>query len=124
MLSKPTAARPVTPSFAEFSSAEVSEVRTEGDGTPAPQASPASPASGQLLTSAKVLPDWAAIEADYRSGSMGIREIARFYEIPESTLRKRAKAGAWPRIAKHITAAELRAAGAHSLARRWGKLRE
>lgn len=64
-------------------------------------------------------PDWSQIESDYRAGSMTVREIARYHEIPESTLRKRAKAGHWSRVEKHITAAELRAAGAPRLVARW-----
>lgn len=60
--------------------------------------------------------DWTEIEKDWRAGSMSIREIARFYGVPEATLRKKAKAGGWTRVARHITDAELRAAGGSPLA--------
>lgn len=62
--------------------------------------------------------NWQAIEADYRAGRMGIREIARFHDVPESTIRKRASANQWQRTARHITAAEIREAGAPGLAAR------
>lgn len=67
----------------------------------------ASPVAGECAAS----PDWPAIEADYRAGSMSIREVARFHDVPESSLRDRAKAEAWQRTARHITDAELTAAG-------------
>ncbi len=57
------------------------------------------------MPSDKAAVDWAAIEADFRGGAMGLREMARWYSIPESTLRKRAKQGAWVR-----TGAQLRTA--------------
>jgi len=62
--------------------------------------------------------NWPAIEVDYRAGAMSLREIAAVHEVPEATLRKRAKVGGWERVPRHITNDELRAAGAHALARR------
>lgn len=43
--------------------------------------------------------DWAEIERDYRSSSMSVREIARWYGVDEKAIRKRAKAGGWERPA-------------------------
>jgi hypothetical protein len=62
--------------------------------------------------------DWTVIERDYRAGSMGLREIAAFYAVPESSIRKRAASERWHRVAKHISDEELRAAGALRLVRR------
>jgi hypothetical protein len=59
--------------------------------------------------------DWTVIEADYRAGSMSIREVARFHNVSEVTLRRRAKAEGWPRTARHITNAEIIAAGGRAL---------
>lgn len=41
--------------------------------------------------------DWEAIEKDYRAGAMGIRELARWYQISDTAIRKRAKAEGWSR---------------------------
>lgn len=41
--------------------------------------------------------DWAGIERDYCSGSMGIREMARWYGVTDTAIRKKAKADAWVR---------------------------
>ncbi len=42
-------------------------------------------------------PDWEAIEAAYRAGSLSVRAIAEKYQIPESTLRQRAIKHSWQR---------------------------
>ena len=41
--------------------------------------------------------DWEAIESDYRSGSLSIREIGRRHKICESYIRKKAKEYRWTR---------------------------
>jgi hypothetical protein len=41
--------------------------------------------------------DWAEIERDYRTSPMSVREIARWYGISETAIRKKAKAGGWER---------------------------
>lgn len=40
--------------------------------------------------------DWTAIERDYRAGVMSNREIARWYGLSETAIRKKAKAAAPP----------------------------
>lgn len=40
--------------------------------------------------------DWAGIEKDYRAGVMRIREIARWYGVSDTAIRKKAKAEGWP----------------------------
>lgn len=42
-------------------------------------------------------PDWEAIEAAFRAGSLSIRNIAEQYGIAEGTIRKRAKKLGWQR---------------------------
>ena len=39
--------------------------------------------------------DWEAIEREYRTGQLSNREISRQYDVPESSLRSRAKARKW-----------------------------
>jgi len=46
--------------------------------------------------------NWPAVRADYSAGSLSVREVASLHGITESVLRRRAKAEAWPRTAKHI----------------------
>jgi hypothetical protein len=41
--------------------------------------------------------DWGAIRRDYAVGSMSIRELARWYKISDTAIRKRAKAEGWER---------------------------
>ena len=41
--------------------------------------------------------DWPEIERDYLAGSMSVREIARWYNVSEGAIRKRAKANGWTR---------------------------
>lgn len=43
------------------------------------------------------LPDWLAIEAEYRAGKRPLRDIASDYGVAESTIRHRAKKNAWVR---------------------------
>ncbi len=62
-----------------------------------------------LMADAKPPIDWAAIEADYRAGTMPIREMARWYSISESTIRTRAKVGKWVRTSAQASAHPARA---------------
>lgn len=52
------------------------------------------------MTDEKKPVDWAEIERDYRSSSMSVREIARWYGITEAAIRKRAKKDGWARPEK------------------------
>lgn len=52
------------------------------------------------MTTEKKPVDWAEIERDYRSSSMSVREIARWYGITEAAIRKRAKRDGWERPEK------------------------
>ena len=63
--------------------------------------------------------DWSSVRTDYEAGSMSIAEVARHHGVPEASLRSHAAAHGWQRTPKHITATELRAAGAGLLAARW-----
>jgi len=49
------------------------------------------------MTDEKSEPDWTEIERDYRSGSMSVRELARWYGVDERSVRRRAKTGGWER---------------------------
>lgn len=49
------------------------------------------------MTDEKKPIDWTEIERDFRTSSMSVREIARWYGVDEKAIRKRAKAGAWER---------------------------
>jgi hypothetical protein len=44
--------------------------------------------------------DWKRVEADFRAGIMSIREIARFYEISDTAVHKKAKVEGWERKPK------------------------
>jgi hypothetical protein len=52
------------------------------------------------MTDEKKPVDWAEIERDYRTSSMSVREIARWYGITETAIRKRAKKDGWTRPEK------------------------
>ncbi|WP_220432281.1 hypothetical protein [Falsirhodobacter xinxiangensis] len=41
--------------------------------------------------------DWAGIEKDYANSDWSVREIARWYQISETAIRKRAKQAKWVR---------------------------
>ncbi|MHA6731762.1 hypothetical protein [Devosia sp. A369] len=41
--------------------------------------------------------DWPAIEVEFRAGKRSIREIATWYQISDTAIRKRAKAKGWAR---------------------------
>lgn len=58
--------------------------------------------------------DWEAIERDYRAGHLSIRHLAAKHEIPESTVRSKAKALGWQRDLTD----EVRAATRAKLSRR------
>lgn len=47
----------------------------------------------------KKLVDWAEIERDFRTSPMSINELARWYGLSDTAIRKRAKAGGWVREA-------------------------
>lgn len=49
------------------------------------------------MTDEKKPVDWAEIERDYRAGSMSIRELAAWYGISDTAIRKRAKKDGWER---------------------------
>jgi hypothetical protein len=49
------------------------------------------------MTDEKKPVDWAEIEREYRSSSMSVREIARWYGISETAIRKRAAKDGWAR---------------------------
>lgn len=49
------------------------------------------------MTDEKKPVDWVEIERDYRTSSMSVREIARWYGVDEKSIRKRAKANGWER---------------------------
>lgn len=57
--------------------------------------------------------DWAEIERDFRTGTMSIREMAKWYGVSEGAIRKRAKAGGWEREG---TQGGTRPSGAHQQA--------
>lgn len=42
-------------------------------------------------------PDWEAIEADYTSSPLSVRELARKHKVPEATVRTTAKRRNWAR---------------------------
>lgn len=52
------------------------------------------------MTDEKKPVDWAEIERDYRTSSMSVREIARWYGISETAIRKRAAKDGWTRPEK------------------------
>lgn len=49
------------------------------------------------MTDEKKPVDWAEIERDYRAGTMSIRELAAWYGISDTAIRKRAKKDGWER---------------------------
>jgi len=51
------------------------------------------------MTDAKTTVDWAGIERDYRSTTRSIREIAAWFQISDTAIRKRAKEKGWVREA-------------------------
>jgi hypothetical protein len=42
--------------------------------------------------------DWKSIERDFRAGVMSIREIAKWYGLSDTAIRKKAKAEGWERV--------------------------
>lgn len=52
-----------------------------------------------MQTKDKVAPDWTAIEAEYTKTSKPIRELARWFSISDTAIRKKAKAEGWARTA-------------------------
>lgn len=58
-------------------------------------------------------PDWPAIERDYRETPNPVRRLARRHNVPEATLRARAKREGWERGRKPLSRLEIvRNAGA------------
>ena len=49
------------------------------------------------MTDEKKPVDWVEIERDYRAGTMSIRELAAWYGISDTAIRKRAKRDNWTR---------------------------
>lgn len=49
------------------------------------------------MTDEKRPVDWAEIERDYRTGTMSIRELAAWYGLSDTAIRKRAKKEGWER---------------------------
>lgn len=49
------------------------------------------------MTDEKKPVDWVEIERDYRAGTMSIRELAAWYGISDTAIRKRAKRDGWTR---------------------------
>lgn len=49
------------------------------------------------MTDEKKPVDWAEIERDYRAGTMSIRELAAWYGLSDTAIRKRAKKDGWER---------------------------
>jgi len=49
------------------------------------------------MTDEKKPVDWVEIERDYRAGTMSIRELAAWYGISDTAIRKRAKRDGWAR---------------------------
>lgn len=50
-------------------------------------------------------PDWEAIEREYRAGSLSVRELAAMHDVPEATIRHRAKMQEWSRdLSKQVRA--------------------
>lgn len=49
------------------------------------------------MTDEKKPVDWAEIERDYRAGTMSIRELAAWYRLSDTAIRKRAKRDGWER---------------------------
>ncbi|PLR28139.1 hypothetical protein SGCZBJ_03790 [Caulobacter zeae] len=68
-----------------------------------------------LMADRKQAIDWAAIEHDFRNGSMSLREMAKWYGVSDGAIRKRAKSGGWERAARpestHRAPASTNAAG-------------
>lgn len=62
------------------------------------------------MTDKKADIDWAAIEKDYRAGTQSIREIAAWYQISDTAIRKRAKAEGWERAEIRAGSQQVRAA--------------
>lgn len=54
--------------------------------------------------------DWVEIERDFRTGTMSVREMAKWYGVSEGAIRKRAKANGWERSG---TQSGTQAEGAH-----------
>ena len=56
--------------------------------------------------------DWEAIERDYTEGKLSVREISRRHQVPESSVRSRAKIDKWSRLLddKILRAAKISAA--------------
>jgi hypothetical protein len=46
--------------------------------------------------------DWGGIETDFCSGTMGVREIARWYGVSHPAILRRAKRDGWVRKSQHI----------------------
>lgn len=47
-------------------------------------------------------PDWAEIEKDYRRSKESVKEIARWHQVSDTAIHKRAKADGWVREVKPV----------------------
>lgn len=54
--------------------------------------------------------DWPAIETEYRAGKRSIREIAAWYQISDTAIRKRAKAEGWARANQQASSQQTQGA--------------
>jgi len=61
------------------------------------------------MTDKKTPIDWAGIEADYCRSTQSIREIARWYQISDAAIRKKAKLAGWVRPEAEAPAAKKEA---------------
>ena len=52
--------------------------------------------------------DWSAIEQEYRTGQLSIRQIGRTYDVSEAAVRKRAKSEGWQRDLSEAVRREVR----------------
>ena len=50
-----------------------------------------------IMRTPKKVIDWVGIEADFTTGDMSIRDLAKWYSVSEAAIRKRAKANGWTR---------------------------
>ncbi|MBZ9653534.1 hypothetical protein [Phyllobacterium lublinensis] len=65
------------------------------------------------MTTKKIAVNWAEIEKDYRAGTMGIREMGRWYQLSDTAIRKKAKAEGWVRNAANLRSQAVRTSEVH-----------
>jgi hypothetical protein len=52
------------------------------------------------LTRPRILPDWPAVEADYRAGHLSLREMAVRHRCSHSAIANKAKRDGWTRLGR------------------------